>query len=455
MSNYLNTIYNSLYSMLLASNFPVRMRKFTELGERDASKTVYMNGYMHLQDVMFYGRPLLLLHDQEPLLYRCQKPAYEKLFNDVTQMENRMMILTSERNSQELSAMIADYGIIPVHFFSNGVLASEWYANDRWRLDQSEDDVIYTFSCFNRLIEDRMHRPILSSYLASKVNHSKLMVSCNVTDPYSGKHISACSHGVAPRHRRYIDSMGHEPMLINIPPEDLRDGTIRNASAESLSRMIYTSFCHVVTETLFYQKAVHLTEKSLRPMVNRRPFLLAGPAGSLAYLRSYGFRTFSDWWDESYDLIEDPHDRLDCIMMNIDKISSWSNSKIKSVLLEMRPVLEHNHNHFYTDFPEIIMQELKDNMSSAMQLVKERPINSIILRTLHSMSSDEFYNLMYETPRLPKRGTWHDVITRNDEVEIKDRACEYCADLYDTKKDKISKQQLLANLLSMSNQSSV
>lgn len=458
MSNYLSTIYNSLYTMLLANNFPVRMRTFKAIGERDASKTKYLHGHMDIYDLMFYCRPVLFLHDQEPLLYHAQRKEYQKMFDNLTQMDDRLMILTSERNSSQLTSMISDHKIIPIHFFSNGVLASEWYAKDRWSVYQSEDDVVFTFSCLNRLVENRMHRPILASYLANNVNHDKLIVSCNATDPFSRKHITQCADGVAPRHRKYVDSFGDKPLLINIPPTDLQNGAIRNASADSLTDIISTSFCHVVTETLFYDKSVHLTEKSLRPMINFRPFLLAGPAGSLEYLRSYGFKTFSDFWDESYDIIDDPHDRLDCIMMNIDKISKWSNSKIKNVLRDMRPILQHNHHHFYNDFPNIVIKELKDNTLAAIEIAKERSISSIVLRTLQSMSEDEFNNLMYnrsDEDMTVKNGTWHDVLVRNNEVEIKDRTLEFCSDLYDPKKEKISRQELLANLLSMCNQSSI
>jgi hypothetical protein len=66
------------------------------------------------------------------------------------------------------------------------------------------------------------------------------------------------------------------------------------------------SFVYVVTETCYWERKLHLTEKIFKPIVSRMPFILVGPAHNLEYLRSYGFQTFDYWWDESYDEIEDP-----------------------------------------------------------------------------------------------------------------------------------------------------
>jgi hypothetical protein len=48
-----------------------------------------------------------------------------------------------------------------------------------------------------------------------------------------------------------------------------------------------------------------LTEKALRPIACGQPFILAATPGSLQYLRSYGFKTFSGYIDETYDTIQE------------------------------------------------------------------------------------------------------------------------------------------------------
>ena len=61
------------------------------------------------------------------------------------------------------------------------------------------------------------------------------------------------------------------------------------------------SFCAIVNETRFAQATGILTEKIMNPMINCKPFIMIGPPGNLEYMRKWGFQTFGDFWDESYD----------------------------------------------------------------------------------------------------------------------------------------------------------
>ena len=73
-----------------------------------------------------------------------------------------------------------------------------------------------------------------------------------------------------------------------------------------------TSFLHVVSETVWQDK-IHFTEKVFKPIVMHQPFVVLQAPGSLEYLRSYGFKTFGDFWDESYDRIVDPVLRMQAV----------------------------------------------------------------------------------------------------------------------------------------------
>ena len=91
----------------------------------------------------------------------------------------------------------------------------------------------------------------------------------------------------------------------------------------SLFDLCEQSAVHVVTETVFDGKRNHLTEKTFKPICLRMPFVLLSTAHSLQYLRSYGFKTFSSLWDESYDLLEGKH-RYQAIMQIVRQISTSS-----------------------------------------------------------------------------------------------------------------------------------
>jgi hypothetical protein len=54
-----------------------------------------------------------------------------------------------------------------------------------------------------------------------------------------------------------------------------------------------------------------LCEKSYKPLACQHPFIMASTQGNLAYLRSQGFESFNELFDESYDDIADWRKRVD------------------------------------------------------------------------------------------------------------------------------------------------
>ena len=62
------------------------------------------------------------------------------------------------------------------------------------------------------------------------------------------------------------------------------------------------SYFSLVSESVFFERWNNFTtEKILKPIQQLHPFLVLGKPHTLKYIKSYGFKTFSDYWDESYD----------------------------------------------------------------------------------------------------------------------------------------------------------
>jgi hypothetical protein len=128
------------------------------------------------------------------------------------------------------------------------------------------------------------------------------------------------------------------------------------------------SFVYVVTETCYWERKHHLTEKIFKPIVSRMPFILVGPAHNLKYLREYGFKTFSYFWNESYDDIEDPVLRIEAIGRLLKKICTYPLHELEEMLREMRPILEHNYNRFNSaELVDDCWAELKTNLTNALK----------------------------------------------------------------------------------------
>jgi hypothetical protein len=85
------------------------------------------------------------------------------------------------------------------------------------------------------------------------------------------------------------------------------------------------------------------TEKTVRPMLMKKPFVVFGSKDYLAYLRQMGFRTFNDFWNEEYDGFEG-RDRLLRIYKLINDIASRSIKELESMYWDMKYSLDHNYD---------------------------------------------------------------------------------------------------------------
>ncbi len=104
-------------------------------------------------------------------------------------------------------------------------------------------------------------------------------------------------------------------------------------------------FCDIVTESRFAQPTPNYSEKVQQPMWYRKPFVLMAPPGTLKYLHEHGYKTFSDFWDESYDDCTNHEERLYKIFEVIKYIESKTITELRDIYRDMRPILDHNRKH--------------------------------------------------------------------------------------------------------------
>jgi hypothetical protein len=75
-------------------------------------------------------------------------------------------------------------------------------------------------------------------------------------------------------------------------------------------------------------------------------FLLVAPTGTLTMLHDYGFRTFSNFINEDYDKIQNPHDRIKSIVNELARISKFSIDDMQKTMLQYKETLQHNYDHY-------------------------------------------------------------------------------------------------------------
>jgi hypothetical protein len=108
-----------------------------------------------------------------------------------------------------------------------------------------------------------------------------------------------------------------------------------------------------------------MSEKTFKPVAFEHPFVVWGSPGTLNYLHTSGFETFSHVIDETYDTINNNKQRLDNIINVVDKLFvDFKNKKLlfsDSLTIEK---IKHNRDHFYnyTVLSNMVIKEIINPM---------------------------------------------------------------------------------------------
>jgi hypothetical protein len=116
-----------------------------------------------------------------------------------------------------------------------------------------------------------------------------------------------------------------------------------------------TAFSIVAETGVSNDQQVFITEKTFKPIAFQHPFIVFGQQGVLTYLKTQGFETFENVFDESYDDEYDVDKRLNNIVNQVNEYS------YKSYDLYTISKLKHNKELFFNQ-----------------QLIKDRIIKEIV-----------------------------------------------------------------------------
>jgi hypothetical protein len=213
-----------------------------------------------------------------------------------------------------------------------------------------------TFIAPNRIVAgERKHR-LEMLYHIFKNNMLDNHISCPLTCPVENISIH---QAIAPLTNKYPDIQevfANQSLPMNFAGETDHPMhscwlSLFDESAESL--------LYLVTETVATGRRHHLTEKTFKPIALGMPFIIVGTQGSLKYLRSYGFRTFGNCWDESYDDEPDDQLRYKKITDVLKSLDSLDEAGLNSVFQQLIETAEFNRNHFYNGgFEQVLWAEL-------------------------------------------------------------------------------------------------
>lgn len=142
--------------------------------------------------------------------------------------------------------------------------------------------------------------------------------------------------------KKFLNSIDQFPLQL-----EQRDGYTVGASTQQhtdqLCEFYPNILVDVVAETFVNGNTFFVTEKTVRPMLLKKPFIIMGSKNFMIYLRQMGFQTFYEFWDEDYDGHEGKEKYLQILKL-INELSTRSINELYSMYEKMQPILEHNYN---------------------------------------------------------------------------------------------------------------
>jgi len=268
-----------------------------------------------------------------------------------------VILLHSEINSNDVD-QFSSVGFCPVYYWSHAVIARDWYrfAQHDSRLKPRDPKKTFLVYCRD-WTPNREYRLKFLDMLVS----NRLTSDCVI----STQHVN--NQGVHLRDYQIQDArfkVDAESILNSIPNNTVSSSSSADYNVEDIS----STRLSVVLETVVDGSKIHLTEKILRPIACAHPFVLAAGPGALKYLRSYGFKTFGDFWDESYDEETDTLLRLEKITATMQQIQNLTEYDWQKI----RCIADYNQQHFFSE--ELMNQvtaELTQNFNRALDFCTE------------------------------------------------------------------------------------
>lgn len=148
----------------------------------------------------------------------------------------------------------------------------------------------------------------------------------------------------------FLDTVQNDvqKMIDNNPNTDYPNTTLllkgKFISQHISAPIMENSWISVVGETIDDNDIFFVTEKTAKPLMAGRPFIMLGGLHYLKHLRNLGFKTFAPVIDESYDEVVDYSERVKSAFHSFQKLSEQDP---KETLSKLAPVLEHNRNIMY------------------------------------------------------------------------------------------------------------
>lgn len=306
-----------------AQGFNISERVVTDVLENRAIVTIdyHFEGHINTPHGKFYRRK-----------------KFEQIMSKLSLPKDRVLLLHADYNIQSYSDSNY-YTYAPVDPFPT------WNHYNGPVLDYVPEKI---YMSHNRLLGGRSHRILFLAHMFKEnmIQDGFVSIGTGLTQNDFGFNKNFDKTISDEYLQMVVDRQNTSP-----DSKNLANNFAVDLDTESLRR----SFLSVVTETMFYDNIDFFSEKIYKPLSVGHPFILLGCPRGLKRLQDMGFRTFSKWWDESYDDDYNFVNRVHATVAIVKKLKSLSTERLVEMRHEMKETLAHN---------QIVFREIRHNKRS-------------------------------------------------------------------------------------------
>ena len=312
-------------------------------------------------------------HDQEPIHLDIHRPMFDSVVARNQDCNHgagafHTAIVTSEWVSNDVYQVCSEYGWTPFYYFYHGWAALDWYRGyDRTFLMPLPQDrkIRRSYISPNRIVGGKRDHRILLMYHLLKSGIRSARVSFPEICPAENVAVVDLARQFETQYPDIVSVFESAELPWNMPNES---GHPMHSCWLSMFDECSETAVYAVTETVAAGRKNHLTEKTFKPIAQAMPFVLSSTQGSLKYLQRYGFRTFNNVWDESYDDIVDDQERITAVAKILTGLDNMSARELQQVYRHCQPAIEHNYRHFYRGgFEQVLWGEFTNMLERIKQ----------------------------------------------------------------------------------------
>jgi hypothetical protein len=356
----IDEIYNNTFWPWLDKNKPTTRMFFCDPPGRSDPDALFNLGHDSVIETDY-----VFFHDQEPVWLDLHAPLFDdvKRRNDDIQARPQGHVVVSE-HGEFVDQLTDRYGWKAHYYFYHGWACQDWYRgyDKTFLIPRAQDRVpTRTFMSPNRIVAGKRDHRVLFLYHVFKNYLEHNWISAPRICSYENVDISV----IASKYCNIYSDIEQVFEQAELPKLFLGEHTQQMTSCWlSNFEEVADSLIYVPTETVYFGKRTHITEKTFKAIALEMPFVLVAPAHSLEYMRSYGFKTFGNVFDEGYDNEVDDIVRIEKVTKLLKELDNLSVKERQQIHQACLPAVEHNYNHFYRGgLTDVLWKELTEMLN--------------------------------------------------------------------------------------------